>query len=108
MKDLDFSPWAEHIRGFPERRWVMSIFAKLSMRGFVCQNPDAIDGGYRLEFQREECWVIVDRYASFQVNGERLGVSVYHDSKSSEFSFNSYCPSQMFSDALDMILHENE
>jgi len=35
MKDLDFSPWTQHISSGVDRRWVMSIFAKLWMKVFV-------------------------------------------------------------------------
>lgn len=92
----DFTPWIDTI-GRPRfaqrsREFFRIIFANLTELGFHLANPDALAGGYRLEFKRGSCWVIADRYMSFHVAGETPGIQLYDESESWEASFHSYTP----------------
>lgn len=102
----DFTPWIDAIGvkcAFKKREFFRIIFANLTELGFHLANPDAIAGGYRLEFQRGNCWVIADRYMSFPVAGETPGIQLYDESESWEASFHSYTPVSIVTQALNAL-----
>lgn len=103
----DFTPWLDAIGStrFEKRRreFFTKVFALLSSHGFALENPDAIDGGYRLEFQFGDCWVIADRYSSFPVAGEIPGIHLYDETNSWEASFTAYTPIHIVIEALNAL-----
>lgn len=102
----DFTPWLDAIREGPRKRaFFVAIFRKLEDLGFYLENPDAIDGGYRLEFRKGEdlTWVICDRHMSFPVAGEDPGIQLYSETESWEASFRTYTPTQLVLDALEYL-----
>ena len=103
----DFTPWLDAIGStrFEKRRreFFTKVFALLSSHGFALENPDAIDGGYRLEFQFGDCWVIADRYSSFPVAGETPGIHLYDETNSWEASFTAYTPMHIVIEALNAL-----
>lgn len=105
----DFTEWtASFSRSASKVRFFQRLFAKLTELGFTLENPDAIAGGYRLEFVKGPAFVIVDRYALLPVAGETHGVSLYHDVDSWEAVFNSLTPFQIVADALQFLTKEDE
>ena len=90
----DFTPWLDSLGSREKRRreFFAKVFALISSRGFTLENPDAIDGGYRLSFRLRDCWIIADRYSSFPVAGETPGIHLYDEVNSWEASFTSYTP----------------
>lgn len=103
----DFTPWLDAIGStrFEKRRreFFTKVFALLSSHGFALENPDAIDGGYRLEFQFGDCWVIADRYSSFPVAGETPGIHLYDETNSWEASFTAYTPMHIAIEAINAL-----
>lgn len=108
MSESEFAPWAEHISSHYEQRWAISIFAKLSMRGFVCQNPDAIDGGYRLEFRKGDRFVIVDRWIAFPTQGEQPGLILWNDSDEYDCTFSIRTPLDIITKALAILASDED
>lgn len=105
----DFTEWtANFSRSASKVRFFQRLFAALEKHGFTLQNPDAIAGGYRLEFVKGPAFVMVDRYALMPVAGETEGVSLYHDSDSWEAVFNSLTPFQIVASALEFLTKEDE
>jgi len=105
----DFTEWtATFSRSASKVRFFQRLFAKLTELGFTLQNPDAIAGGYRLEFVKGPAFVMVDRYTPLPVAGETEGVSIYHDSDSWEAVFNSLTPFQIIASALESLTSEEE
>jgi len=101
----DFTPWIEALgkREYTRAKFFKAVFAKLEELGFTLQNQDAIDGGYRLEFQLGDKWVIADRYSSFPVAGETPGIHLYDETNSWEASFTAYAPLLLVMTALDFL-----
>lgn len=105
----NFSEWtASFKRSESKVRFFQRLFSKLEASGFRLENPDAIAGGYRLEFVKDAAYVMVDRYALFPVAGETEGVSLYHDTRSWEAVFNALTPFTIVSDAIDFLVSEHE
>jgi len=105
----DFTEWtASFSRSASKVRFFQRLFAKLEELGFNLENPDAIAGGYRLEFVKGPAYVMVDRYALLPCAGETEGVSLYHDSRSWEAVFNSFTPFHIVADALESLTNEEE
>lgn len=108
----NFTPWLQCLRSDqPKARAVFPVvFAKLESLGFTLSNPDAIDGGYRLEFRGgsgNDAYVIIDRYMVFPAQGERPGISIYCDSREFEGTFSYKMPLDIITKAL-AILSANE
>lgn len=105
----DVTEWtATFSRSASKVRFFTRLFAKLTELGFTLENPDAIVGGYRLEFVKGPAFVMVDRYAQLPVAGETHGVSLYHDSDSWEAVFNALTPFQIVAAALEHLIQEDE
>lgn len=106
----DFTPWLDALgstRFEPRRReFFTKVFALLSSHGFTLDNPDAIDGGYRLEFHLGDCWVIADRYSSFPVAGETPGIQLYNEVESWEASFSAYTPMHIVIEAINELAQD--
>lgn len=77
-----------------------TIFSELAELGFELENPNAIEGGYRLEFKKGDCWVIADRYCSFPVAGESPGIQLYNENEAWEIMFEAYSPIKLVKAAL--------
>lgn len=102
----DITPWLDAVCEGPRKRaFFVSVFRKLEDLGFILKNPDAIHGGYRLEFRRGEdlTWVICDRYMSFPVAGEEPGIQLYSENEAWEASFRATTPVQLAIDALEYL-----
>lgn len=102
----DLTPWLDAINEGPRKRaFFATIFRKLEDLGFILKNPDAIDGGYRLEFCNDDnlTWVIADRYMSFPVAGEDPGIQLYSENEAWEASFRARTPVQLALDALEYL-----
>lgn len=106
-----FTEWLDAIgktSALKKRDFFAKVFALLSSQGFTLQNPDAIPGGYRLEFKRGNCWVIADRYSSYPVAGETPGIQLYNETESWEASFTAYTPFHLVASALETLTSEQE
>ena len=104
-------PWIEHIpsRAKRLREFFNAIFAKLEFEGFTLQNPDAIDGGYRLEFRKGDKHVVADRYCSFPVMGETPGIALHDDAEDWDCTFSAIAPLSMVLKSLEYLAEdENE
>jgi len=102
----DLTPWLDSINEGPRKRaFFAAVFSKLEELGFILNNPDAIDGGYRLEFFNEGnlTWVVADRYTSFPVAGEDPGIQLYSENEAWEASFRARTPVQLALDALEYL-----
>lgn len=102
----DLTPWLDAINEGPRKRaFFVTIFRKLEDLGFTLRNPDAIDGGYRLEFRSESSftWVIADRHMSWPVAGEDPGIQLYSENEAWEASFRARTPVQLALDALEYL-----
>lgn len=85
----DFAPWLDCLQ--PSHRMTFEeVFANL--RDFTLRNPDAIDGGYRLEFRLNDAHVVVDRWMAFPVMGETPGVALHHDALGWDCTFSACTP----------------
>lgn len=108
----DFTEWLAAIGSprFEARRrfFFAQVFTLLASQGFVLENPDAIAGGYRLEFKKGDCWVIADRYSSYPVSGETPGIQLYNETESWEASFSAYTPFHLVASALETLTTEQE
>jgi hypothetical protein len=102
----DLTPWLDAINEGPRKRaFFVTIFRKLEDLGFILKNPDAIDGGYRLEFRNDDnlTWVIADRHMSWPVAGEDPGIQLYSENEAWEASFRARTPTQLVLDALEYL-----
>lgn len=102
----DLTPWLDAINEGPRKRaFFVSVFRKLEDLGFILKNPDAIDGGYRLEFRNDDnlTWVIADRHMSWPVAGEDPGIQLYSENEAWEASFRARTPTQLVLDALEYL-----
>lgn len=102
----DLTPWLDSINEGPRKRaFFVAVFSKLEELGFILNNPDAIDGGYRLEFCNEDnlTWVVADRYTSFPVAGEDPGIQLYSENEAWEASFRARTPIQLALDAIEYL-----
>jgi len=102
----DLTPWLDAVREGPRKRaFFAAVFSKLEDLGFILKNPDAIDGGYRLEFRRDSSftWVIADRHMSWPVAGEDPGIQLYSENEAWEASFRARTPVQLALDALEYL-----
>jgi len=102
----DLTPWLDAINEGPRKRaFFATIFRKLEDLGFILKNPDAIDGGYRLEFRNDDnlTWVIADRHMSWPVAGEDPGIQLYSENEAWEASFRARVPVQLALDALEYL-----
>jgi hypothetical protein len=102
----DLTPWLDAVREGPRKRaFFVSVFRKLEDLGFILRNPDAIDGGYRLEFRNDDnlTWVIADRHMSWPVAGEDPGIQLYSENEAWEASFRARTPTQLVLDALEYL-----
>jgi len=102
----DLTPWLDAINEGPRKRaFFVTIFRKLEDIGFTLRNPDAIDGGYRLEFRNDDnlTWVIADRHMSWPVAGEDPGIQLYSENEAWEASFRARVPVQLALDALEYL-----
>jgi hypothetical protein len=102
----DLTPWLDSINEGPRKRaFFDGVFSKLEDLGFILKNPDAIDGGYRLEFRSYSSftWVIADRHMSWPVAGEDPGIQLYSENEAWEASFRARTPIQLALDALEYL-----
>jgi len=108
----DFTPWLDALssQANPCRKkaFFAKVFPLIASHGFVLKNPDAIDGGYRLEFvtptnSNRVQWIIADRYSSFPVAGETPGIHLYDEAHSWEASFTAYTPMHIVIEALNAL-----
>lgn len=102
----DLTPWLDAINEGPRKRAFFAvIFSKLEDLGFILKNPDAIDGGYRLEWRNDDnlTWVIADRHMSWPVAGEDPGIQLYSENEAWEASFRARVPVQLALDALEYL-----
>ena len=101
----DFTPWLDALGTREKRRreFFTKVFAVISSHGFTLENPNAIDGGYRLSFKRGDCWVVADRYSSFPVAGETPGIHLYDETNSWEASFTAYTPMHIVIEAINAL-----
>lgn len=101
----DFTPWLDALgaREKHRREFFTKVFAAIASHGFTLENPNAIDGGYRLSFRLRDCWIIADRYSSFPVAGETPGIHLYDEVNSWEASFTSYTPIHIVIEALNAL-----
>jgi hypothetical protein len=103
-------PWINTLGSREKRRrdFFTYVFSELVKTGFVLENPDAIEGGYRLSFLRGNSWVIADRYASYPVAGETAGVSLYNESEEWECSFSARSPVGLVIEAIEHLTADEE
>jgi hypothetical protein len=95
-------PWIEHLgKGVRRREFFTYVFSELVKTGFTLENPNAIDGGYRLSFERGNATVIADRYASYPVAGEAAGISICDGSEDWECSFSARSPAGLVIEAIE-------
>jgi len=102
----DLTPWLDSINEGPRKRaFFAAVFSKLEDLGFTLRNPDAINGGYRLEFRSDSSftWVIADRYMSWPVAGEDPGIQLYSENEAWEASFRARTPIQLALDAIEYL-----
>jgi len=106
----DFTPWLDALgaREKHRREFFTKVFAVIASHGFTLENPNAIDGGYRLSFKRGDCWIIADRYASYPVAGETAGVSLYNESEEWECSFSARSPVGLVIEAIKHVNPDQE
>jgi len=101
----DFTPWLDALgtREKHRREFFTKVFAVIASHGFTLENPNAIEGGYRLSFKRGDCWIIADRYSSFPVAGETPGIHLYDETNSWEASFTAYTPMHIVIEAINAL-----
>jgi len=105
----DFTEWTQSFkRSQAKVRFFRQLFETLEKRQFTLQNPDAIPGGYRLEFVKDAAYVMVDRYTMAPVAGETEGVSLYHDTRSWEAVFSALTPFTIVSDAIEFLTADED
>jgi len=97
------SPWIEHIdsRSKTRRDFFRTVFSKLETLGFTLTNPDAIEGGYRLEFRKGDKHVVADRWMSFPVLGETPGIAIHEDAEEWDCVFSARTPIDIVTKALN-------
>jgi hypothetical protein len=103
----NLTPWLESF-GNERLKLVQAftaIFNKLDALGFTLNNPDAIDGGYRLEFRKGEAWATVDRYLVFPVQGECPGIALYCDSREFECVLSIRTPLELILKSIAVLAH---
>jgi len=108
---MKYLPWIESLSGCKQVNAVNSfvaIFNKLDALGFTLKNPDAIDGGYRLEFRNGDTFVIVDRYLVFPVQGERPGIALYCDSSEFECVLSIRTPLELILKSIAVLAHNED
>lgn len=99
----DFTPWLEclDIRRQRYRDFFTDVFARLDRLGFTLTNPDAIDGGYRLEFRKGDAHVVADRWMSLPVLGETPGIALHQDCEEWDCVFSARTPIDIVTKALN-------
>ena len=102
-------PWIEHIdsRSKSRREFFCSVFFKLGSLGFKLQNPDAIEGGYRLEFRKGDKHVVADRWMSFPVMGETPGLALHEDAEDWDCTFSALAPLSMVLKSLEYLAEDD-
>jgi hypothetical protein len=104
----DFTPWLESVTRERHRKFFESAFKYLSSFGFLIENPDAIEGGYRLEFRKYDRHIITDRYMSFPVQGEAPGLALYDDANDYEIKISAGTPTMMLYETLNSFAADQE
>ena len=107
----NFTPWLTAISPLTCYRieFFTAVFRKLHNLGFTLQNPDAIEGGYRLEFRKGYKHVVADRYCSFPVAGETPGLALHDDAEDWDCTFSALAPLSMVLKSLEYLAaDENE
>jgi hypothetical protein len=102
---MTLQPWIECLpsRDVRRRAFFTHIFNRLNELGFVLENQDGIEGGYRLSFLRGNSWVIADRYMSFAVAGETSGISLYNEVEEWEAKFSARVPVNVVISAINTL-----
>jgi len=101
----DLTPWLRCLR-IDQRSAAAAfpvILTELESLGFTLQNPDAIDGGYRLEFRKGDKWAIIDRYMIFPTQGEAPGIALYCDFREFECTLSTRTPLDIITKALTIL-----
>ena len=107
----NFTPWLDALgaRNRGRREFFGTVFGKLERLNFTLQNPNAIEGGYRLEFHKGDKYVVADRYCSFPVMGETPGIALYDDAEDWDCTFSALAPLSMVLKSLEYLAEdENE
>lgn len=107
----ELTPWLDSLgaRNRCRREFFRSVFSKLETLGFTFENPDAIEGGYRLEFRKGYKHVVADRYCSFPVMGETPGIALHDDAEDWDCTFSALAPLSMVLKSLEYLAaDENE
>lgn len=110
---MNYLPWIESLSGCKQANATavnsfVAIFNKLDSLGFTLKNPDAIDGGYRLEFKKGDAFVIVDRHLVFPVQGECPGIALYCDSREFECVLSIRTPLELILKSIAALAHNEE
>jgi len=99
----NFTPWLVCLgyRKEHQRDFFIDVFCRLHKLSFTLTNPDAIDGGYRLEFRKGDAHVVADRWMSFPVLGETPGIAIHQDCEEWDCVFSARTPIDIVTKALN-------
>ena len=107
----NFNPWFDSLgeRARRIREFYFNVFTKLNELGFQLENPNAIEGGYRLEFRQGDKHVVADRWMSFPVLGETPGLALHDDMEEWDCTFSARSPINLVLKSLEYLAaDENE
>ncbi len=100
----NLTPWTDCLREkpsslTPKTDWFNAVFKRLDECGFVLDNPQAITGGWALEWKCGDSQVIASRCIQFP-DGDMYGIHMCNDTESGQASFNCYFPLSVVYEAI--------